>query len=80
MLLMMMGVCTRNMSSYEYTNKITLLHQVGISIYFTQKECSVRILRIKQSKNCLTLSFKTSKTTHQMKQRHIPDNLDHFPK
>jgi len=33
-MLLMMGVCTRNMSSQEYTNKITLLHQVGISHYF----------------------------------------------
>jgi len=33
-MLLMMGVCTRNMSSYEYINKITLLHQVGISSYF----------------------------------------------
>jgi len=32
--LLMMGVCSRNMSSYEYINKITLLHQVGISLYF----------------------------------------------
>jgi hypothetical protein len=29
-----MGVCTRNMSRYECVNKITLLHQVGISNYF----------------------------------------------
>ena len=33
-MLVMMGVCTRNMSSKEYINKITLLHQVGISSYF----------------------------------------------
>ena len=37
LLLLMMGVCTRNMSSYEYINKITLLHQVGISLYFMRK-------------------------------------------
>jgi len=35
--LLMMGVCTRNMSSWEYINKITWLHQVGISRYFTRK-------------------------------------------
>ena len=35
--LLMMGVCTRNMSSYEYVNKITLLHQAGISDYFMRK-------------------------------------------
>jgi hypothetical protein len=34
LMLLMMGVCTRNMSSKEYINKITLLHQVGISHYF----------------------------------------------
>jgi len=34
LMLLMMGVCTRNMSSKEYINKITLLHQVGISLYF----------------------------------------------
>jgi len=37
LMLLMMGVCTRNMSSKEYINKITLLHQVGISIYFIGK-------------------------------------------
>ena len=37
--LLMMGVCTRNMSSLEYTNKITLLHQVGISLYFINSMC-----------------------------------------
>ena len=36
-MLLMMGVCTRNMSSYEYINQITLLHQVGISDYFMRK-------------------------------------------
>jgi len=34
LMLLMMGVCTRNMSSQEYINKMTLLHQVGISLYF----------------------------------------------
>ena len=33
LMLLMMGVCTQNMSSQEYINKITLLHQVGISLY-----------------------------------------------
>jgi len=37
LMLVMMGVCTRNMSSYEYINKISLLHQVGISNYFMRK-------------------------------------------
>ena len=34
LMLLMMGVCIRNMSSQEYINKITLLHQVGIPHYF----------------------------------------------
>ena len=37
LMLVMMGVCTRNMSSWEYINKITLLHQVDISNYFMRK-------------------------------------------
>jgi len=37
LMLLMMGVCTLNMSSYKYINKITLLHQVGISHYFMRK-------------------------------------------
>ena len=37
LMLLMMGVCTRNMSSWEYINKITLLHHVGISNYFMRK-------------------------------------------
>jgi len=32
-----MGVCARNMSSLRNVNKITLLHQAGISLYFTMK-------------------------------------------
>jgi len=32
-MLLMMDVCTRNMSSQEYINKITLLHQVDIPHY-----------------------------------------------
>jgi len=35
LMLLMIGVCARNMSSEEYINKITLLLQVGISLYFT---------------------------------------------
>jgi len=35
-MLLMVGVYTRNMLSYKYINKITLLHQVGISNYFTR--------------------------------------------
>ena len=34
LMLLMMGVCARNMSSSVYINKITLLHQVGIPHYF----------------------------------------------
>jgi len=34
LMLLMMGVCTGNMSSWEYINKITLLHQIGVSLYF----------------------------------------------
>ena len=34
LMLLMMVVSTRNMSSQEYINKIVLLHQVGISNYF----------------------------------------------
>ena len=33
-MLLMMGVCARNMLSWEYIHKITLLHQIGISYYF----------------------------------------------
>ena len=38
-MLLMIGVCTRNMSSLEYIKKITLLLQVGISSYFTKLMC-----------------------------------------
>jgi len=34
---LMMGVCTRKMSSLEHINQITLLHHVGISNYFMRK-------------------------------------------
>ena len=37
LMLLMMGVCARNMYSQEQINKIILLHQVGISHYFTRK-------------------------------------------
>jgi hypothetical protein len=37
LMLLKMGVCTRNMSSYEYSNKIILLHEAGISNYFMKK-------------------------------------------
>jgi len=37
-MLLMMGVCARNMLSLEYTNKIALLHQVDISHYFILNE------------------------------------------
>jgi len=37
LMLLMMDVCTRNMPSSDYINKITLLHQVGISNYFMEK-------------------------------------------
>jgi len=39
LMLLMMDVCARNMSSYEYINKITLLRQVGISHCFTTIYC-----------------------------------------
>ena len=42
----MMGVCTRNMSSYDYVNKITLLHEVGISNYFMRKMHGQTILKL----------------------------------
>jgi len=32
-----MGLYTRNMSSQEYINKITQLHQPGTSLYFMRK-------------------------------------------
>ena len=32
-----MGVCTPNMSSQEFINKITYLHQVGIPHYFIKQ-------------------------------------------
>jgi len=35
LMFLMMGVCTRNISSQEHINKITLLHQVGISLYLS---------------------------------------------
>ena len=37
LMLLMMGVCTRNMSSWEYINEINLLHQAGISNYIMRK-------------------------------------------
>jgi len=37
LMLLTMGVCTRNMSSLQYINKITQMHQVGISVYFMRK-------------------------------------------
>jgi len=37
LMLLMMGVCTRNMSSKEYINTVTLLHQFGISSSFMRK-------------------------------------------
>jgi len=37
LMLLMMGMCTRNMSSQEHINKITQLHQVGISLYIMRK-------------------------------------------
>jgi hypothetical protein len=45
LMLLMMGVCTRNMSSKEYINKITFLHQVGISNYFMRKMYGQRALK-----------------------------------
>jgi len=37
LMLLMMGVYTRSMLSLEYINKITYVHQVGISLYFKRK-------------------------------------------
>ena len=37
LMLLIMSICARNMSSEEYINKITLLHQVDISLYFMRK-------------------------------------------
>jgi len=47
LVLLMMGVRTRNMSSYEYINKVTLLHQVGISSYFMRKMHGQTTLKFK---------------------------------
>ena len=44
--LLMMGVCNRNMSILEHINKITQLHQVGISIYFIRKMYGQTTLKI----------------------------------
>jgi hypothetical protein len=38
LMFLMMGVCTRNISSSEYINRITLLHQVGISNYYFMRK------------------------------------------
>jgi len=55
-----MGVCTRNMSSYEYINKIILLHQVGITHYFRRKMHGQTTLKSK------TLSQKTNPSTFNL--------------
>ena len=46
LMLLIMGVCARIMSSYEYINKIILLHQFGISHYFKRKMHGQRTLKI----------------------------------
>jgi len=44
-MLLKMGICTRNMSSYECINKINFLHEVGISGYLIGLEsCENRLL------------------------------------
>ena len=54
---------TRNLGSHgsvaEDSSLLGCDKCVTLEIPNIQKECNVHILRIKQSKNCLTLSFKT---------------------
>jgi len=49
LMFLMMSVCTRNMSSQEYINKITLFHQVGFSLYFM---CTINLLYNIVSSHC----------------------------
>jgi hypothetical protein len=62
LILLMMAVCTRNISSEEYINKITQLHQVGVSNYFiicTNLEFGF-ILNLRTFMNCdVTTSWAT---------------------
>jgi len=57
-MLLMMDVCTQNVSSLEYMNKITLLHQVGISHYFMMKMHGQTTLNYKQ---CLIITHQVSR-------------------
>jgi len=66
-----MGVCPRNMSSYEYIDKITLLHQVDIPRYFMRKMHGQTTL-----KSTLYIYFATNysnKQTHIKRLRSIPN-------
>jgi len=44
-MLLKMGLCARNMLGWEYINKITSLHHVGISHYFMRKKHSQTTLK-----------------------------------
>jgi len=57
-MLLMMGVCTRNMSSKEYINKITLLHQIGVSNYF--KYVFVLVVCSESLSGCQNFSISTT--------------------
>jgi len=63
LMLLMMGVCARNMSRqvYTYINKIILLHQFGISNYFVYKLCL--LLKDKSVQNITNYVVNTSVTT-----------------
>jgi len=50
LMLLMMGVCNWNMSSQEYINRITLLHQAGIPHYFMRKMHGLTILKLKETR------------------------------
>ena len=57
LMLLMICVCTQNMSSYEYINKITLLHQVGSS----QIISNVRVSKQKWAMHwCIQDKFRNS--------------------
>ena len=51
LMLLMMGVCTRNISNKEYINKITLLHEIVIPHYFTISD--VFCIRDKKQRNII---------------------------
>ena len=76
LMLLMMGVCTQNMLSYEYINKFTLLHQVGISNYFTRKMYGQTTLKYKDHlslRGCYNLNKHTSSpTSTTLQSEHSP--------